>query len=236
MHESLSCEIDEAVMRSCIEMLRDAKTSADERGVAEAALFRELMPIAQQFAKRSSLSCVCDVDQIVNDAVYKLLVKYLCKSHFDFRSVGHVVKLLGRITTNTCRMENRRSNQSKRVARDRDGHRLYVQSLNDLLEDCPVNGIDPSYEYENQEYAESCLQCLKNSYHRQIFAMLIADFTWEEMSTSLNVSRKTIRLWVDQVRRIIHRSLRPGQLMLSSPKKTGITRCLQALDSGENDS
>ncbi len=236
MHESLYGEIDGTAMRSCIETLRDAKTSADEKVVAEVALFRELMPIAQQFVQRSSLSCVCDRDQIVNDAVYKLFVKYLLRSNFDFQSVGHIVKLLGQITTNTCRMENRRSNQSRRVARDRDGHRLSVRSLDDLLEDYPVNGIDPSYVYENQEYVESCLQCLKNSHHRQIFAMLIADFTWEEMSTSLNVSRKTIRLWVDQVRRIIHRSLRPGQLMLSSPKKTGITRCLQALDSGENDS
>lgn len=236
MHESLYCEIDETVMRSCIEMLRDTKASADQKVVAEAALFRELMPIAQQFAKRSSLSCICDVDQIVNDAVYKLFVKYLRKPNFDYRSVGRIVKLLGQITTNTCRMENRRSNQSRRVARDRDGHRLSVRSLHDLLEDCPVNRIDPSYEYENQEYVEFCLQCLKNSHHRQIFAMLIADFTWEEMSTSLNVNRKTIRLWVDQVRRIIHRALRPGQLILSSPKKAGITRCIQALDPRENDS
>jgi len=220
-------ELDESIVFPWIERLRDKTSTGHERLVAETSLFSSLRPIASWIAHLPSNPREYDTEQVVNDAICKLFVVYVSNPDFRFRSCGHLVRLLGQITTNERRLEYRRNNRAKRVPQDADGHRLPIESLNLVQCDCPSNSQDTTCECENNELIEHCLRWLCDSNHRRVFLMLMADFTWAEMAMKLNVDRKTIRRWVNEMRRILapRTSRLKPQASHLKPQASSLTTC-----------
>ena len=116
-------ELKESDLISWIEHIRSANSSDEEKRSSELLLFQSLEPIVRAIARIRENAFDYDAEQIVNDAIYKLFLHYLRDPEFQFRSCGHIVSLLSRITINERRFAFRISGRAKRLPRDDDGHR-----------------------------------------------------------------------------------------------------------------
>ncbi len=203
MPERYFREINEPILFDWIGLIRNAGASSRERGSAEVSLTYTLYPIADWFAHLGLSRPQFDTDQAVNDAVCKLMVVYVRDPDFHIRSCGHLIGLLRQITTNECRLACRSNRRAKRVPHDIDGRRLRIESL-DIVPRHPVSRLDdPARDFERNELIEHCLQSLGNPNHKQVFLMLSAEYTRDEIAVKLKVDRKTVRRWIDQLRRIL---------------------------------
>lgn len=203
MLESNFPKLNELTVFASIKLIRDSDVTDQERSSAEALLYLSLRSISGWFAHIRSTQNECDADQVVNTAIGKLFVGYIRNPDFQFLSCGHLISLVGKITTNERRMAYRRNNRAKRVPQDADGQRLRVESLDLFKGNCPSKSEDPGVEYEHNEQIQRYFQCLTNLDHQRVFLMLTAEFTWAEMATNMNVDLKSVRRLVGQMRRIL---------------------------------
>ena len=137
-------ELKESDLISWIEHIRSANSSDEEKRSSELLLFQSLEPIVSAIARIRENAFDYDAEQVINNAICNLFLHYLRDPEFQFRSCGHIVSLLSRITINERRFAFRISGRAKRSPRDDNGNRLPVQSLQSLECDCESNLDDPA--------------------------------------------------------------------------------------------
>jgi len=95
------------------------------------------------------------------------------------------------------------NNKAKWAPQDRNGYSLPIESLD--LRSCTfqANSKNPASTCEHRDEIEHYLKMLSKDAHRQVLQLLLADFTWSDIGTKLDVNPKTVRLWVAQMRRIL---------------------------------
>jgi len=98
---------------------------------------------------------------------------------------------------------HRRNNQAKLAPHDPSGHSLPIESLGIGACSHKSNSEDPACTCENSDEVEHYLQLLIENVHQQVFILLLANFTWSEIAIKMDVDLKTVRLWVEQMRRIL---------------------------------
>ena len=196
-------ELKESDLISWIEHIRSANSSDEEKRSSELLLFQSLEPIVSAIARIRENAFDYDAEQVINNAICNLFLHYLRDPEFQFRSCGHIVSLLSRITINERRFAFRISGRAKRLPRDDDGHRMQVQSLQNLERDCVSNLDDPACVCEINEQIENLLQWLSDPNHKIVFKLLLEEFTRDEIAVKMEVDCRTARLWVDQIRRIL---------------------------------
>jgi len=196
-------ELKESDLISWIEHIRSANSSEEEKRSSELLLFQSLEPIVSAIARIRENAFDYDAEQVINNAICNLFLRYLRDPEFQFHSCGHIVSLLSRITLNERRFAFRISGRAKRLPRDDDGHRLPVQSLQSLECDCESNLDDPASVCEINEQIENLLQWLSDPNHKIVFKLLLEDYTRDEIAVKMEVDCRTVRLWVDQIRRIL---------------------------------
>ena len=132
-------ELEPALVFNWIEIIRSLQSTKYERAAAETALYIGLSPISKWFAYFRSSTPGYDADQVVNDSICQFLLVYVGNRDFQFRSCGHIARILSKITTNQRRMAYRWTNQEKRTPHDLDGHSLPIESLDIAACTCPSN-------------------------------------------------------------------------------------------------
>ena len=137
-------ELDETIVFAWIEQIRSCSTSEPKREIAEAGLYQCLAPVATWFAHLQTSPPEYDLDQVVNDSICHFMLVYVRNQEFAFHSCGHLVSILGKITTNHRRMSYRWNNKAKRAPHDFDGHSLPIESLDFRACDCQANSEDPA--------------------------------------------------------------------------------------------
>lgn len=196
-------ELDPTIVFEWIAQIRSCRVSELERTVAETRLYQCLIPVSTWFAHLRTSPPGYDLDQVLNDSIYQFMLVYVRNQDFAFHSCGHLVSILSKITTNQRRMSYRRNSMAKRAPHDPDGHSLTIESLDILACTCKANSADPASTCEQRDELQHYAQLLSDVNHRQVFRLLVADFTWSEIGTKLEVDAKTVRLWISQMRRIL---------------------------------
>ncbi len=197
-------ELDESTVFAWIEQIRRCSVSKIEREIAEAALYKCLVPVSTWFACLQTSPAGYDSEQVVNDSICQFMLVYVRNQGFEFHSCGHLVRILGKITTNQRRMSYRWNNKAKRTPHDLDGHTLPIKSLDIRACTCQSTSEDPACMCEHRDEVEHFSQLLSEDAHRQVLQLLLADFTWSEIGDKLDVNPKTVRLWVAQMRRVLN--------------------------------
>jgi DNA-directed RNA polymerase specialized sigma24 family protein len=196
-------ELKESDLISWIEHIRSANSSDEEKCSSELLLFQSLEPIVSAIARIRENAFDYDAEQVINDAIYKLFLHYLRDPEFQFHSCGQIVSLLSRITINERRLAYSRSIRAKRLPRDDDGNRLPVLSLQNLECDCESNFDGPAHICEMNEQIENLLQWLSDPNYKIVFKLLLEEYNRDEIAVKMEVDCRTVRLWVDQIRRIL---------------------------------
>ena len=196
-------ELKESYLISWIEHIRSANSSDEEKRSSELLLFQSLEPIVSAIACNRENAFDYDAEQVINNAICILFLHYVRDPEFQFHSCGHIVSLLSQIAINERRIAFRLSGRAKRLPRDDDGNRLPVKSLQSLECDCESNLDDPACVCEINEQIENLLQWLSDPNHKIVFKLLLEEHTRDEISVKMEVDCRTVRLWVDQIRRIL---------------------------------
>jgi DNA-directed RNA polymerase specialized sigma24 family protein len=196
-------ELKESYLISWIEHIRSANSSDEEKRSSELLLFQSLEPIVSAIACNRENAFDYDAEQVINNAICILFLHYIRDPEFQFHSCGHIVSLLSQIAINERRIAFRLSGRAKRLPRDDDGNRLPVKSLQSLECDCESNLDDPACVCEINEQIENLLQWLSDPNHKIVFKLLLEEHTRDEISVKMEVDCRTVRLWVDQIRRIL---------------------------------
>jgi hypothetical protein len=200
---SCSQELDTTTLFAWIEQIRNKESTSDKRAAAETSLYQILSPISFWFAQRQPGPSAFDIDQVVNDSILNFMLRYVGNHQFRFHSCGHIVRIVGKITTNQRKMACRWNNKLKRAPKDLDGHPLLIESLDVGTSNCPLTLDDPACMCEDKDQIQQYLHLLSEESHKQILLFLIADFTWSEIATKLFVDQNTVRRLVLQMRRIL---------------------------------
>jgi DNA-directed RNA polymerase specialized sigma24 family protein len=196
-------ELDESLLLLWIAQIRSHPPNSDVRKAAEDQLYKSLAPISSWLADLQSNPAGYDREQVVQDSIQRLLEKYVNNPNFHFHSVGHVVRIVSKITTNQRRKAYRWLNQGKRSHHDQDGHSLPIHSFDLGLCDCDSKSDDPACACEQSDEIEYYSQLLQDESHRQVYRLLVAQFSWPEIAVKLGFDLKTVRLRVDQMRRVL---------------------------------
>jgi len=196
-------ELDPTIVFAWIEQIRSCSASELERETAEAGLYQCLSPVSAWFAHLRTSPPGYDLDQVINDSICQFMLVYVRNQDFIFHSCGHLVSILSKITTNQRRMSYRWNNKAKRAPHDPEGYSLTIESLEISACTCYANSEDPASTCEQRDEVEHFSQLLSDDSHRQVLQLLLADFTWAEIGTKLDVNPKTVRLWISQMRRIL---------------------------------
>ena len=196
-------ELKESDLISWIEHIRSANSSDEEKCSSELLLFQSLEPIVSAIACNRENAFDYDAAQVINNAICILFRHYIRDPEFQFHSCGHIVSLLSQIAINERRIAFRLSGRAKRLPRDDDGNRLPVKSLQSLECDCESNLDDPACVCEINEQIENLLQWLSDPNHKIVFKLLLEEYNRDEIAVKMEVDCRTVRLWVDQIRRIL---------------------------------
>jgi DNA-directed RNA polymerase specialized sigma24 family protein len=196
-------ELKESDLISWIEHIRSANSSDEEKRSSEFLLFQSLEPIVSVIARIRENAFNYDAEQVINDAICKMFLHYVRDPEFKFHSCGHIVILLSRITVNERRIAFRLNRRAKRLPHDEAGNRLSVHSLQSLECDCESNLVDSGRVCEINEQIENLLQWLSDPNHKIVFRLLLEEYTRDEIAVKMEVDCRTVRLWVDQIRRIL---------------------------------
>jgi len=196
-------ELKESDLISWIEHIRSANSSDEEKCSSELLLFQSLEPIVSAIARIRENAFDYDAEQVINNAICILFLHYIRDPEFQFHSCGHIVSLLSQIAINERRIAFRLSGRAKRLPRDDDGNRLPVKSLQSLECDCESNLDDPACVCEINEQIENLLQWLSDPNHKIVFKLLLEEYNRDEIAVKMEVDCRTVRLWVDQIRRIL---------------------------------
>jgi len=196
-------DLDPFEIFASIEQIRTYGLSHPARIQAETSMFLRLAPIATFFARLRYGPNGYDAEQVVNYSICKFMLEYVCDADFQFQTIGHVVTIISEIAINERNEACRRLNRFRRSPRDLVGNPSQVESLEMGNCVCQVNSEDPAYICEQRDEIEHLVHLLQNELHQEILLMLLDDFTWPEIASSLGTDVKKVRLWIDHMRSIL---------------------------------
>ena len=129
------------------------------------------------------------------------MFEYVFDPNFQFKTIGHVETIFSKIAINERNEACRRLIRFRRSPHDLDGNPMQVESLDNRNCVCRMNSKDPAYVCDQRDAIEHLLQRLQNKLHQEILLMLLDDFTWPEIASTLATDVKKVRFWIGQMRR-----------------------------------